>query len=107
MGPVCSSSRPGLRGLVILATVVGGLAAGLGRAADAGTGYYVSPRGDDARAGTSAESAFRTIGKAASLAGPGAVIHVAPGTYAERVAPAHSGTETAPSRLTRCLYMTK
>jgi len=62
------------------------------RAAD----YYVSPTGDDRAAGTAADNPLRTIGKAAALAEPGTVVHLAPGTYAERVTPARSGTPDAP-----------
>lgn len=60
-----------------------------------GTSYYVSPAGDDSQAGTSAEASLKTIGKAASLVKAGDAINVAPGVYAERVAPAASGTAEA------------
>lgn len=41
---------------------------------------YVATSGSDSNAGTQA-SPFRTIGKAASVASPGAIVHVGPGTY--------------------------
>jgi hypothetical protein len=46
--------------------------------------WVVSPAGSDTAAGTAA-SPFKTIGKALSVAGPGELIRVLAGTYAERV----------------------
>ena len=46
------------------------------------TNYYVSTTGNDANNG-SQSSPWRTISAAATKIGPGAVVHVAPGTYAE------------------------
>jgi len=58
--------------------------------------YFVSATGSDTNDGLSPTSAFQSIGKAASLAGPGDVVNIMPGTYAERVAVANSGTADAP-----------
>ncbi len=58
--------------------------------------YYVSVTGSDTRDGLSPDTAFHSIGKAASLAGPGDTVNIAPGTYAERVAVANSGTPEEP-----------
>ncbi|SEN00582.1 Nitrous oxidase accessory protein NosD, contains tandem CASH domains [Stigmatella aurantiaca] len=46
--------------------------------------WVVSPSGSDTAAGTAAQP-FKTIGKATSMAGPGELIRVLAGTYAERV----------------------
>jgi len=46
-----------------------------------GAEYFVSGAGDDKNAGDSPDSAFRTIQKAANLAGPGDVISVMNGEY--------------------------
>lgn len=56
---------------------------------------YVSPSGDDAADGSSAHP-FLTIGKCASVAAAGDTCWIAPGTYAELVAPANSGTAGNP-----------
>ncbi len=72
-------------------------ASGAGR--DRGTTYYVSPTGSDSAPGTTGETAFRTIGRAARSAGGGDTIHLLPGTYRETVAPAASGTQAAPIRI--------
>jgi len=61
--------------------------------------YYVSPGGDDANPGTSAEKAFKTIGTAAGLAQAGDTVNIAPGKYVERVKIARSGTPDAPITL--------
>ncbi|HUS48427.1 MAG TPA: right-handed parallel beta-helix repeat-containing protein [Phycisphaerae bacterium] len=81
----------GALGFAILAGVVA-FGCGTAGAAD----YYVSPKGDDAKAGTSAEQAFRTIAKAAGAAKAGDTVNIAPGTYVGRIRPAHSGTAEAP-----------
>ncbi|WNG40188.1 DUF1565 domain-containing protein [Archangium violaceum] len=63
--------------------------------------WVVSPTGDDAAAGT-ASAPVRTISKALSLAGPGDLIRVRAGTYAERVlisGPVRAGTPDAPITL--------
>lgn len=46
--------------------------------------YVVSPGGNDTGAGSEAQP-FRTIGKAVSVAGPGDLVRVLAGTYAERI----------------------
>ncbi|MFB8138115.1 sigma-70 family RNA polymerase sigma factor [Streptomyces parvus] len=45
--------------------------------------YFVSPGGSDANPGTSAGSPFRTLQKAADIAGPGDVVAVMNGRYTE------------------------
>jgi hypothetical protein len=55
---------------------------------------YVSPNGNDANAGTQA-APFKTISRAAALAKPGTLVHVAPGTYAGNVLSSPSGTASA------------
>ena len=58
---------------------------------------YVAPTGDDANDGSQARP-FRTIMKAVSVAGPGDGVHVASGTYAEKLlleGSAPAGTEEA------------
>ncbi|MGW9451403.1 sigma-70 family RNA polymerase sigma factor [Streptomyces sp. NPDC055632] len=45
--------------------------------------YFVSPGGSDSNPGTSAGSPFRTLQKAADIAGPGDVVAVMNGTYTE------------------------
>ncbi|MEL6105054.1 MAG: right-handed parallel beta-helix repeat-containing protein [Planctomycetota bacterium] len=45
--------------------------------------YYVRKSGDDSRAGTSRSLAFRTLAKAASVAGQGDTIFIGAGTYDE------------------------
>lgn len=58
--------------------------------------FYVSTGGSDGNSGSSTGSALRTISKAASLAGPGDVVIILPGTYRESVSLKNSGTATAP-----------
>jgi len=55
---------------------------------------YVSPNGSDADNGTK-HHPWATINHAASLASPGLIIHVAPGTYSEAVVTPVSGTAEA------------
>lgn len=60
------------------------------------TEVHVSPTGNDQGAGTSA-SPFATLGKAASVAGPGTAIRLQPGTYGGGAFLSNlSGTATAP-----------
>ena len=64
----------------------------------AGPVYYVAPTGDDSRSPTQARNAstpWRTITKAANTLVAGDTVQVRAGTYAEKVAPAHSGSATA------------
>jgi hypothetical protein len=56
---------------------------------------YVSTLGKDTNVGTSSSAPLRTIQRAAVLAKPGYVVHVAPGTYTETVTSTVSGTATA------------
>lgn len=60
--------------------------------------YYVSTTGNDSNDG-SQTSAWLTIQKAVNSIGPGAVVHVAQGTYAEAVDIKVSGTSSAPISL--------
>lgn len=48
--------------------------------------------GDDDNDGLSQATAFRTIQKAADIAGPGTTVHILPGVYRETVAPFLDGT---------------
>jgi hypothetical protein len=48
--------------------------------------------GDDGGHGLTRATAFRTIQKAADLAGPGATVHILPGVYRETVWPAMGGS---------------
>ncbi|MCS7154189.1 MAG: right-handed parallel beta-helix repeat-containing protein [Bacteroidetes bacterium] len=58
--------------------------------------YYVSPSGHDGADGRSPERAFRTIGKAATVAGPGDTVILLPGVYREVLFPRRSGRPGAP-----------
>lgn len=62
-----------------------------------GLNYYVSTNGSDTNAGTQS-APFRTIDKASSVAQPGTVVHVAPGTYSSSgaISTSASGTPSAP-----------
>jgi len=57
--------------------------------------YFVATNGCDAADG-SAERPWRTIQRAASVAGPGDTITIRGGVYREWVKPANAGTESAP-----------
>ncbi len=59
--------------------------------------WYVSPSGNDASAGTKS-APFRTIAKAVSVVGPGEIVRVQAGTYAEKLriaTNAKAGTSSA------------
>jgi hypothetical protein len=56
--------------------------------------------GDDGDDGLTPTTAFRTIQKAADLAGPGTTVHILPGVYRESVRPAENGTASG-----RILYV--
>lgn len=58
------------------------------------TDRYVSPLGSDYNDG-SQQRPWKTITKAGSVASPGMVVHVAPGTYTEAVTTGASGNATA------------
>jgi nitrous oxidase accessory protein NosD len=63
--------------------------------------WFVSPSGSDTAPGTRAKP-LRTISRAASLVGPGEIIRVQPGTYAEKLeidASVKAGTAAAPITL--------
>ncbi|MFZ6028746.1 MAG: right-handed parallel beta-helix repeat-containing protein [Chloroflexota bacterium] len=49
-------------------------------------------RGSDQNDGLTASSAYRTIQKAADIAGPGTTVHILPGVYRETVRPVLNGT---------------
>jgi hypothetical protein len=57
--------------------------------------YYVSGSGDDSASGTSITTAFRSLGKAASLVNPGDTVWVLNGSYGA-VTLSRSGTAAAP-----------
>lgn len=52
--------------------------------------------GDDENDGSTLDSAFRSIQKAADTAGPGTTIHILPGIYREAVYPAQNGLAGEP-----------
>ncbi|MGC9396083.1 MAG: right-handed parallel beta-helix repeat-containing protein [Anaerolineae bacterium] len=53
--------------------------------------------GDDAHDGLTSGTAFRSIQKAADLAGPGTTVHILPGVYRETVYPALNGSAAEPA----------
>lgn len=55
---------------------------------------YVSPTGSDGNNGLTPGTAYLTIGFAAGVVNPGDVVHVAPGTYPERIQLNRSGTSS-------------
>ena len=57
--------------------------------------YFVSPKGNDKNSG-SADSPFRTIGKAVSKAFAGDTVTLLPGIYYDMIMPIHSGTAEKP-----------
>ncbi|WP_409348223.1 choice-of-anchor Q domain-containing protein [Paenibacillus gyeongsangnamensis] len=61
-------------------------------AAAASAIYYVSPNGNDGNLGTSVDAPFRTIQKAADVAGAGSTILVRGGIYNESVTVTNSGS---------------
>jgi hypothetical protein len=72
-------------GLTVLASTAGAATIDL----------HVSPAGSDSAAGTPA-SPLRTIQSALDKARPGTTIHLAPGTYHERLVTRRAGTAAAP-----------
>src|SRR5688572_13676686 len=60
--------------------------------------YFVRTSGSDLNDGKASSRAFRTIGKAASIAIAGDTVYVGAGTYAESVSPTNDGTSSAPIR---------
>ncbi|WP_447987231.1 right-handed parallel beta-helix repeat-containing protein [Nitrospira sp. Nam74] len=57
---------------------------------------FVSPTGSDSNDGRSANTAYRSIGKAALAARPGDIVDIRGGTYKEYVVLANSGTADKP-----------
>ncbi len=53
--------------------------------------------GSDANDGLTPATAFKSIQRAADLAGPGSIVHILPGIYRETVYPALSGSVTEPA----------
>lgn len=70
------------------------LKAGSGSTVTSPYNLYVATTGSDTNAGTSA-SPFKTISKAATMAKPGYLVHVADGTYRENVVTSSSGTASS------------
>src|SRR5690606_2718702 len=59
--------------------------------------YYISPHGDDGKAGTSPSSAWRTIAKANATLRPGDTVYLRDGKYVDDpIRPSRSGTSSAP-----------
>lgn len=63
--------------------------------------FFVSPKGDDAKAGTSLSLAWKTLNHAAQAAKPGQTVYVLEGVYNESLVPANSGTAEQPIRFLR------
>ncbi len=59
--------------------------------------YYVSPKGNDANAGTGAEP-WRTLAKAGAVVAPGDTVYLGDGAYRETLRPAKSGQAGRPIR---------
>lgn len=66
------------------------------------TNYYVATNGSDQNAGTSVQTAFRTINRANTVAKAGDVVHIRGGIYYERVVVRNSGEPGKP--LVFCNY---
>lgn len=64
------------------------------------TTWYVAPDGDDSQAGTSRDTAFRTVQKAADLVRPGDTVRLAGGSYKETLQLRTSGTAERPITFT-------
>jgi len=62
----------------------------------AGAVYHVAPTGNDAYSGTSIATAFKTIGKAVSVAQAGNTVLIHNGVYREEITLPRSGNATAP-----------
>ncbi|HUT56872.1 MAG TPA: right-handed parallel beta-helix repeat-containing protein [Phycisphaerae bacterium] len=78
--------------LCLLSLVIAAMAA---RSAPA-TDYYVSAKGHDSAAGTSADKPLKTIGAATARLQAGDTLHIAPGAYDGRAKLTASGTEDKP-----------
>ncbi len=66
----------------------------------AASAYFVSPDGADKNDGRSPEKPFKTIARAAAVAGPGDTVYLRAGVYRETVRPANSGTPEQPITFT-------
>jgi hypothetical protein len=64
------------------------------------TAYYVSKSGSDSNSGTSTNSPYLTIQKAAGLMNAGDTCYIFSGVYREIVAPSNSGTSASPITFT-------
>ena len=81
--------------LILLTGLVAALLIGCDQRAGAvaaGNVYYVAPTGNDANPGTQSRP-WRTIQHAADTLVAGDTVYIRAGTYRERVAPQHSGSE--------------
>ncbi|RXZ83727.1 carbohydrate-binding protein [Paenibacillaceae bacterium] len=65
-----------------------------------GNQYYVATTGDDRNSGTSLQSPFRTISRAAEVLEAGDTCYIREGIYRETVLPANNGRSGAPIRFT-------
>ena len=63
--------------------------------------FFVSPAGDDGKAGTSLAAAWQTLAHAARTARAGQTIYVTKGVYSESLVPANSGTADKPIQFLR------
>jgi hypothetical protein len=72
-----------------------------GTAASESRVFFVSPTGNDAAAGTSLSTAWRTLAAAAKRAQPGQTVYITAGVYREALVPANSGTADEPIRFMR------
>lgn len=61
--------------------------------------FFVSPQGDDAAAGTSVATAWKTLARAASRLQPGQTLYLLAGIYEESLKPAASGQPGQPIRI--------
>lgn len=84
-----------LRGWACGLLLIGIAAPGRAQAAPAGAEVHVSPSGSDEADGA-ASRPFRTVARAVQAAGPGVVVHLHAGTYAEAVSIAKGGAAGRP-----------
>jgi hypothetical protein len=79
------------------ATLVSGSSgSGGGGGGVSGATLFVATTGSDSNSGTSYSTPFRTIQKAVDVATAGAIVSVAPGTYAETIFGTNDGTSSQP-----------
>src|SRR3989338_6783492 len=74
------------------------------RSSTTGINYYISPSGNDANTGTSADNPFLSIQKALDLAQPGDTVNLAPGIYHQDIVTRRNGAATTPITLTGTVY---